>query len=287
MKFVLLDETAGATTSDGEALTPQLLALAAQAFTVFLNRDVAPFWGGQHMVRAGSSGADIQENEVPSHTQPALADAPGAIAYHTVDGAGIPDILDGITLSDTLFGPSGWSVAQTHELAETIADPGTNTLRADGQGKLYAQEVGDPIEVQSYPITILADGSVSPTPSTTPGLAADGSFTLYVTNFVLDSFFTPGHAGPYDFMTATGMQQASAGPAGPFQLVPSGGGDYQIVEPDPQQETQVTATHGGQKEEAIALPPKAGRVHVHGVTSRRLAKKRHPSSRPYRRGLRV
>jgi len=280
MDFVLLDETGGASTSNGEKLTPDLLAMAARVATVFLNRDVAPYWGGEHQVRAGSSPTDILPNELPAHVQASLQDAPGAIAYHSVDGAGIPDIFDGITLSDTLFGPGGWLVAITHELAETVGDPGTNTLRADGEGKLFAQELCDPLEVESYPIQINADGSVGPTPAanTPVGLQPDGSFIAFVTNFVLDAFFTPNHTGPFDFMTAQGVAGA-AGPSGPFQLVPASGGDYQIWETDPQAETEVTALH--------AEHPLMGKVRVHGNLIRRLLKKRHCSSRPYRRGLRV
>lgn len=274
MKYVLLDETNGATTSSGEKLTPQLLALAAQVATVFLNRDVAQHWGSGGMVRAGSSPTDIQPNEVPAHVQPAL-DVQGAIAYHSVDGAGRPDIYDGITLSDTLFGPGGWLSAITHEIAEGEADPGTNTLRADNAGKLFAQEASDPVEVQSYPITLNADGTVAATPNTTPGLAADGSFTAYVSNFVTDAYFTPGHTGPYDFMTEQGIPGAN-GPAGPFQLVPASGGDYQIWEPDPQQEQQTFASAGHK-----------GAVQVHGSLDRRKARKAHPSSRAHRRGVRV
>lgn len=298
LKVVLIDESNGAKTSSGESLNPALLTLAAQVFTVYLNRDVSRYWGGQDLVRSGSSPTDVQAGEVPSYTQPTLDNAPGAIAYHTVDGYGIPAIYDGLTLSDTLFGPSGWSVAQTHELAETKADPATNTLRADGKGRLYAQEACDPLEVQSYPITLKADGTVADVPNTTPGLAADGSFTCYVSNFVLDAFFTPGHEGPYDFMTARGIQPAGQqGPAGPFQLVPADGGDYQIVETDPENESQITAAHA--KEAAAGddaeppVPALLGRgtarshLGVFGKLNRRVAKKAHPTSRPYRRGLRL
>lgn len=289
MRYVLIDETNGATTSSGEKLTPQLLALACQAMNVYLNRDVAQHWGHGGMVRPGSGPTDIQPNEVPAHIQPAL-DVQGAIAYHDVYGAGLPDIYDGITLSDTLFGPSGWSVAMTHEIAETEGDPETNALRADGRGKLFAQETADPVEVQSYPITLKSDGEIADVPNTAPGLAEDGSFTMYVANFVLDAYFTPGHTGPYDYMTEQGMPGAN-GPAGPFQLVPAGGGDYQIWEIDPQNEQQVFGEEkrGGSRalRHAIANVGKLGDVWVAGSVAHRAAKKAHPSSRAHRRGVRM
>jgi hypothetical protein len=292
LNVVLIDESQGAATSSGEKLTPALLVLAAQVLSLYLNLHVAPYWGGTGMCRAGSSPTDILAGEVPSYTQPALADAPGAIAYHTVDGYGIPAMYDGLTLSDTLFGPAGWLGAQSHELAETLVDPGTNTLRADGKGRLYAQEACDPLEVQTYPITLKADGTIANVPSTTAGLAPDGSFTAYVANFVLDAFFTPNHAGPYDFMTATGRQAASAGPSGPFQLVPAGGGDYQIVETDPADESQITAEQEkvGLGAPMLALMGKGtakSHLGIFGNLNRRTAKKAHPSSRAYRRGLRL
>jgi hypothetical protein len=303
LNVVLIDETNGATPASGEKLTPDLLDLASQILSIYMNLHVAPYWGGQHICRAAKSSADVQSGEVPSVTKPTMAEAPGAIAYHTVDGYGIPAMVDAITLSDDLFGPNGWLSAQSHECAETIVDPGTNTLRSDGSGRLYAQEACDPLEVQTYPITINADGTVRDVPNTTPGLAADGSFTAYVANFVLDAYFTPGHEGPFDFLTAQGKQPAGQqGPAGPFTLVPAGGGDYQIVETDPQDESQITAAHvaTATTDHALAAAaqatPSFGLGHatsksphlgVFGNLNRRAAKKAHPSSRAYRRGLRL
>lgn len=297
LKVVLLDKTNGATPASGEKLNPALLALAAQILTVYMNRDVAPYWGGAHLCRSASSPADVQPGECPSTTHPTMAEAPDAIAYHTVDGYGIPAMEDAITLSEDLFGPNGWLGAQSHECAETIADPGTNTLRSDGRGRLYAQEVSDPLEVQTYPITLNADGTVAEVPNTKPGLAADGSFTAYVANFVLDAYFTPGHAGPYDFLTAQGKQpEGQQGPAGPFTLVPAGGGDYQIVETDPQDESQITAKHVADGTEGKQVTPSFGLGHatskshhlgVFGNLNRRAAKKAHPTSRAHRRGLRL
>lgn len=282
MRFVLLDETGGAKTSSGQSLDQASLSWAARVLDVFLNRHVASYWGipGGAMVRAGSSPADILDGEWPQHIQPALPGAPGAIAYHTVNGVGVPDLYDGITLSDTLFGPGGWLQAISHEFAETVADPGTNILCADNLGKLFAREVGDPLETQSYPIRIKADGSTdTPSQGTPAGLAADGSFTAYVTNFVTERYFIPSAVGPYDFMTAAGIPGGTA-PVGPFQIVPSGGGDYQIWETDPQAEQQVFAAHKASHE-------LFGKVHLDGHLAWRSVKKQHFTSRASRRGMRV
>ena len=276
MQFVVIDETNGATTTSGEKLDPRTLEACCRIFTIYLNRLVGSYWGipGGAMVRAASSPSDIQTGEWPSHVVPALPNVPNAVAYHEWLN-GKADIYDGITLSDNLLGPGGWTSAMTHELAETVGDVETNIMRRDNAGHLYDQEVCDPIEVQSFPMTLNADGSLAATPNTKPGFADDGSFTCYVANFALEAYFTPGGTPPFDYMTAAGLPGAN-GPTAPFTPVPSGGGDYQMLETDPGDDTQVTAmrAHGSRK-------------HVLGKTTHRQAHKAHFTSRPYRRGLRV
>lgn len=260
--FVLLDETGGAATAGGEVLDAGKLASAATILAVYLNRDVGGYWGipGGALVRAGDSPL---EGEWPVHIRATLPDAPGAIAYHTVNGVGVPDIYDGLTLSQTLFGPDGWLTALSHELAETVGDVGTNVLCGDGQGKLYARELCDADEVANYPIEL---------PKT------DGTTAVaYVSNFLLPNFFIPNAAGPYDFMTQKSLHAAGErGPKAPFETVPSGGGNYQIVETDPASESQVNA----------ARTP-AVRTMYEGTLAHRLEKKMHPASRAYRRGLKI
>jgi hypothetical protein len=278
-RFVLIDETAGATTANGEALDVRSLDAAARLMTVYLNRCVGAFWGiaGGALVRAASSPTDIQSGEWPAHIDRDLP-VPDAIAYHTVNGVGQPDIYDGISLSGSLFGPGGWFTAMTHELAETVGDPGINTMRRDMKGRLFDQELGDPLEVQSFPMTILPDGTLADTPNTTAGWGADGSFTAYASNFVTDAYFTPNAAGPFDYMTAMGLAGAD-GPAAPFTVVPAGGGDYQMFETDPQDDTQVMGLR--------AASGPLGKKQFTGSLGWRAKKKAHPSSRTYRRGLRI
>lgn len=263
ISFVLLDETDGAVTGSGEGLTPDKLTEAAALLHVFLNRDVGAYWGlpGGAVVRAGASPADINENEWPFHIRAQLLDAPGAIAYHTVNGFGVPDLYDAITLSQTLFGPGGWLQAASHEIAETVVDPGTNILCSNGAGLLFAREVCDAIEVDSYLITV-------------------GHVSGYASNFLLPPFFVPTAHGPYDYMTAQSLHPAGErGPQQPFETVPSGGGNYQIEEDDPQDEQQVTA---------FGVPEGVRRrVRFAGSLAWRLDKKVHFTSRAYRRGLRI
>lgn len=249
LKFVLIDATGGATTSDGGKVTPKILGQIATAMTIYANRDVATEYGGEHMVRAGSDGNDIQSGEIPFLIVPTLADAPGAIAYHDVTSQGAPDAFDAITLSETLMGKgNSLSVAISHEIAETIADEGCNLLAAGQDGKGYAREACDPVEESSYPIT-LADGAV-----------------VYVSDFVTRAYWVPNHPGPFNFMTAKGLPGAVACP-GPLQIAPAAGGDYQIVYASVGAESQVTAEIVGT------------------VSHKRHAKKAHPTSRTSRRGV--
>jgi hypothetical protein len=69
VRFVLLDETAGATTQDGGALTPTLLAKGAALLTFYLQTIIGKYRPAARdaVVRAGSSPSDIQDGEWPFH----------------------------------------------------------------------------------------------------------------------------------------------------------------------------------------------------------------------------
>lgn len=258
--FVLLDKSNGAKTTLGESLTPEKLTQAAELLTIYANRDVGSYWGipGGCIVRAGTSPTDIQVNEVPINIRATIDEAPNAIAYHTVNGVGIPDIEDGLTLSETIFNPGGALTAWSHEIAETIGDPGTNEICTNAvQSQGFAKELCDPVEAFSYQIT---------TPSGASG---------YLSDFVTPNYFIPTSAGPYSFMVAKGLLAASAGPAAPLTCANAGGGDYQVVMTSLSPETQVTA---------MALRHITAMGHPE---ARRLARKRHPTSRAYRLGLRL
>lgn len=221
MRFVLVDASAGAKTTDGSIMTPDALATIAAGLTVYANRDVAAEYGGDHAVRAASGPTDVLPGEIACIITPALTVA-GAIAYHSDDGSGDPDVFDGLTLSDSIMGAgNSVSVALSHEVAETIGDPGCNLAAVDMDGTAKAREACDPVEQQSYPIQL-------------------GSVSVYASNFVLQSYFTPSHAGPFDYMTQHGLAGAVAPPA-PMQPAPAAGGNYQIVYSSVGSESQVTA----------------------------------------------
>ncbi len=261
--FVLVDLSAGASTSNGETLTPISLSKIAEAVEIQLNRDFSPYWGGDYRVRVAKDANDVQSVEVPYVIRPTIA-APGAIADHYVNPDGSPASEDAITLSDTLLGEgNSASVSCSHEFLEVGADGPCNAWRDNQAGLEVAQEVGDPVEAQSYPITI-GDGSV-----------------VYVSNFVLPAYFSPNLAGPYDFMSTTGANPNA--PTAPFTMPQ--GGNYQVERSVSGNEFVVQARYspplGATVTVSLTVPFASSRAH------KRLPKRAHPSSRSYRRGLRV
>jgi hypothetical protein len=258
--FVIVDNSGGAPTADGASLTPEILANIASAVEIQLNRDFSPHWGGTYRVRVASGSDDVQPGEVPYIIKSTI-DAPGAIADHYVNPDGSPAAEDATSLSDTLTSASNsCSVATSHEFLEVGADPPCNVWRDGGDGKEYCQEVGDPVEAQSYPITL------------------DNGAVVYVSNFVTPAYFTPGAVGPYDYLSSIGDNPSE--PAAPFQ-VPAGG-NYQTERQAGQGEFVVQARYTGPDVTvSLTIPFASSRAH------RRLPKRAHPSSRSYRRGLRV
>jgi hypothetical protein len=253
--WVLLDESNGAKTSDGSAVTPAALAAIAGAIRLQQARDYSPECGGPDVtMRAGSGRADIQSGERVFALKDVLPDAPGAIAYHSVDGAGVAFALLAVTTCDSLLG-SGASVssAVSHEVCETAGDEGCNCWADRGDGIEVAHEECDAVEVQSYAIT-LADG--------TP---------VFVSNFLLPAFWIPAAPGPYSYMAKAALPGA-VDPPGPMQTAPASGGNYQTQRSSGTGETSVNAMHRA--------------AHVHG-TPRNPGKVAHWSSRASRRGVRA
>jgi hypothetical protein len=265
--FVLIDKTNGGKCTNGDQVTPAVLGQLATFLTVYANEHVAGEYGGKHVVRAGSSPTDLLPGEIPVDIDDTLVQ-PGAIAYHTTGAGGAPDVEDGLTLSDSMFGPgNSVSCALSHEVAETIGDEACNltALSADGS-KGYAREACDPVEEQTFPISLPASGTLP-------------AFTAYASNFVLRSYFNPGAPAPYDYMSSQDMSGATP-PPGPFQPAPSGDGNYQIVYSSVGASSQVTA-----------LQTPAERPHLPArvlgeIGKKRLGHKMRPESRSRRRGLR-
>lgn len=253
--WVLLDETGGAQCQDGSTLSPDVLTRMAQALSYQLAHD----YGCDSDARAGKDPTDILPGERVYTFRNGLPEAPGAVAYHSVDGSGVEFGMQDITACSSLWALDGALMAASHEFCETEGDRGCDGWSDDGQGTLHAQERCDAIETQGYPVT-LSDG--------TQGIVA---------NFLLDVWFIPGAAGPYTYAGANGMP--SVEPPGPMQIAPSPGqGNYDSVEPAPTSSNQVFGFEFTHKD-------RAGR-HMRG-RPKDSKKAEHWSSRTYKRGHRL
>jgi hypothetical protein len=210
VKWVLIDSTNGATTQDGSALSPAVLAQIAEAVQDQVNQEFADEWGSKATVRVGADENDVQPGEWVYGFVGELPDAPGASAYHDIHGNGVPFALCAVTTCNTLLGPDGVSVDASHEILETAGDEGANQFANDGHGTLHAVEMCDAVEIQTYGKTC-ADGTV-----------------VQVSNWLLRAWFNPGAPAPYDYMSFAKLPGAVT-PPGPLQTAPGHGGNYQIV----------------------------------------------------------
>jgi len=219
MRFVLMDLSQGATCGDGTSLSATMLAMMADAYTKQLNTPYSAEYGGNFEVRVGANQADLQAGEYPFAFLPSLQDAPGAIAYHQTNGNGLPFLFDGVTESDTVNGQgNSVTVAGSHELLETARDPGCNLWAEDEQGNAIALEVADPFENQTYSV------------QTSAGL-------VWVSNFALGAWFTPGRVGPYSYMAA--VQSGAVDAPSPLTLAPGQGYMIrQVYDPSSEQSVQ-------------------------------------------------
>lgn len=233
MNFVLfLDPTA----KNALGVSAEQLGAIVSALTVYCNLHVARQWGGEHTVRVSPDGKDVQSYEVACALVDDLPNAPGAVAYHSVDGSEVPVIYLALNECNAVTsGADSVSSALSHELAETIGDFSVNLWADDGQGNEWAHELCD--AVQEWTFTI------------------EG---ITVSDFVLPSFFAPGSLAPWNY----GATQGGQAVAGPFATAPGG---YQVKRSSGGGETQVDGV----------------------IRGARLAKKRHPTSRTYRRGARI
>lgn len=210
VKWVLLDKTNGATTADGSKLSPPVLAQIAEAVQDQVNKEFAAEWGAQATIRVGANPNDIKPGEWAYGFVGSLPDAPGASAYHDINGHGVPFSLCAVTTCANLLGPNGVSVDVSHEILETAGDEGANLFANDNHGLLHAVEMCDAVEVQTYRKT-----------------CADGT-AVQVSNWLLRSWFIPGAPGPYEYMSMAKLPGAVA-PPGPLQTAPGHNGNYQII----------------------------------------------------------
>jgi hypothetical protein len=257
VKWVLIDQTEGATTKDGSKLSTKVLANIADAVKQQLNGEYAKEYGTQVDIRVAANAQDIQPDEWAYGFVPQLPDAPGASAYHDIHGNGVPFSLCAVETCKDLYGPEGISVDASHEILETAGDIGANLYSDDKHGLLHAYEMCDAVELQTYP-KACKDGTVA-----------------QVSNWLMRAWFIPDAAGPYDYMTSAGLHSGAVGPNGPLNTAKGNGGNYQIV-------CKATPTH---QVHAMGGDQASAQTHIEGT--RHKGQKPNWSSRAARRlGLR-
>jgi len=210
VKWVLIDDTKGATPQDGSKLSATVLGNIAEAVSGQVNKEFAAEWGAQVSIRVGASANDIQPGEWAYGFVSTLPDAPGASAYHDINNKGVPFALCAVTTCGDLYGPNGVSVDASHEILETAGDQGANLFANDNNGLLHALEMCDAVEVQTY------------------GKKCKDGTVVQVSNWLMRAWFIPGASGPFDYMSFAKISGAVA-PPGPLQTAPGHGGNYQII----------------------------------------------------------
>lgn len=116
------------------------------------------------------------------------SDQAGVLGWHTEDQGNLiygrvfanPVLDNG---GDALTRPLSVASVLSHEVLETFCDPNVNRWCDDGSGTLYALEVGDPVESDSYVIEV-------------------GGHPITVSNFVTPSWFDPqaGTHSQFDYL---------------------------------------------------------------------------------------
>lgn len=158
-------------TNRSTVLTDAAVEAAIPAFKHFASL-VASAWGLR------TPTLEFVSNPSPSNWQIVIlddADQAGALGYHdfTVNGKPIAKIF---AKTDQDYGAS-WTVTFTHELAEMQCDPDINAALQTSNTRLYALEVGDPVEDDSL------------------GFLYD---SVLLSDFVFPTWFQPGASGPFD-----------------------------------------------------------------------------------------
>ncbi len=264
-RFVFVDLT---TTATPDALRP---ARAFQPIIDAISQQIDGPFGKAHghadvAFRIASSPTDRQAGEIACNYRDTIPEATDALAYHSVTG-GIPDIEIGVDLFNALTsGVESVSGGVDHEVLELLKDAGANGWKdkEDGSGKTGAEEVADPVQNTGY-------------------AASNG---VWLSNFILPSYWVPGSAGPWDYL---GVMKTQADLSSGYEIQAAAPTDGAAVQGD-------VALPAGQTQPAPA--PMLGENLHHGrkvfiapgsaeLSELQRKRKASPYSRTYRHGVRL
>jgi hypothetical protein len=177
----------------GGDVTLSLLSRIAGAIQSQISDHYSAFWGNEGVtIATGPLPSGPLEGVIPVYIR-AASDVAGAAGYHDDDGIYV--FRDG--LPELTSGAFSLSVVVSHEILETLTDPGANRWADRGDGVEVAVEACDAVEGFCYEM--------------------DG---ISVSDFLLPSFFDPAGQAPYSYLLR---------PTAPFQTAPDGGQNYQIT----------------------------------------------------------
>lgn len=108
------------------------------------------------------------------------SDQAGALGYHDFTATTAP-ISKVFAKTDLDLGYN-WTVTLTHELAEMAVDPFITRCDQTSSTRVYATEVGDPVEADADGFTIVVN-----------------NISVVCSDFALPGWFIPGSPGPYDY----------------------------------------------------------------------------------------
>jgi hypothetical protein len=230
-------------------VTSDLLARMAAGLEAQANEDFAPEFGGSAVVRVGSSPTDLGAGEIAVHLVDDLSQvAPGAAAYHD-DETGLPVIWCALDEFDSYVGPSDMplSAGISHEMLETLGDRGANQWADRPDGTQEAEEECDRLQRTDY-------------------LKATPLGSVQVANFLLQSAWIPGAAGPWDYQKRLQNQ---------YDTMPDG---YVILR------EQGAEAQGAETKATVRVGLGRNAADLLMMSPKTLLRKRHPASRTYRRG---
>ena len=170
--LVLIDTT--------NTIPPAQLEAIAEAMTWQAENDVQQEWGASAVMRTDTDVANVKPNECAFVIKQTLPEAPNAVGYHATLPNGSPVAYFALAdCSSISTGDGSLSQCVSHEMCETLGDPGANqyALKSDGS-TLQAKELCDRVQDGAYQ-------------------APNG---VALSNFLLQAAFDPGAPGPYDKM---------------------------------------------------------------------------------------
>ena len=155
-----------------------VLEAIADALTIQVERDFAAWATASTRVAVGGRGTKVHFFD--------SAHQAGDCGWHNVDGDGLP--YAHVFADPSISNGSGWttgadaiSSTASHEVLEMLADPAANEYSFNGARLMWAREVCDAVQADTY--RIVARG-----------------MKVSVSNFVLPAFFNPWADGPYDHL---------------------------------------------------------------------------------------